>query len=136
MGRMILRERVTIILILGIWNLFVQCSSQADEPELVCGPAPSPCYPGGYGALRTFVKQNLKYPRDRATVEGTVFIEFAVDEEGCLSEFLVIKGLTGSYDSSALEVAKKMPDWISAELDGKPTRSKMIIPIKFWLKNV
>jgi protein TonB len=92
---------------------------------------PLPNYPGGYAEMNEFIKRNLKYPKDSRTVQGKVYIEFVVNENGSLSDFRVARGLVDSFDNSALETVKKMPNWIPAKKNNKPIRTKMVIPIAF-----
>ena len=90
-----------------------------------------PSYPGGHAEMKRFIKDNLKYPRHSGTVQGKVFIEFIVNEDGSLSDFRLVKGLVESFDNSALETVKKMPNWIPAKRENTPIRTKMVIPIRF-----
>jgi protein TonB len=90
-----------------------------------------PGYPGGPTEMITFIKKNLKYPRDSSTVQGKVYVEFVVNENGSLSDFKVVKGLVDSFDNNALETVKKMPKWSPAKRDDKPIRTKIVISITF-----
>lgn len=74
---------------------------------------------------------NLEYPKDGRCAEGSVYIEFIVNEDGSLSDFGVLKGILESFDNSALETVKKMPNWTPAQRGNKPTRTKLVIPIAF-----
>jgi TonB family protein len=91
-----------------------------------------PSYPGGHSEMIKFIKKNLKFPKDSdTTVQGKVYIEFVVNDNGSLSDFRVVKGLADAFDNSALETVKKMPNWIPARMDNKPIKAKIVVPIKF-----
>jgi len=57
-----------------------------------------------------------------------VFIEFVVNEDGSLSDFKVVKGLSETIDKSVLETFMKMPNWVPARKDSKPIKTKMVMP--------
>lgn len=121
----------TIILTLLTTSSFGQDKDSVNSTEHIFVSEPMPGYPGGHAEMIRFIKKNLKYPKDSRTVQGKVYIEFIVNEDGSLSDFRIAKGLTDTFDNSALATVKKMPNWIPAKRDNKPIRTKMIIPIAF-----
>lgn len=110
---------------------FGQDKDYLDKDTIIFVTEPMPNYRGGYSEMHSFIKKNLKYQKDSRDVEGKVFIEFVVNEDGSLSDFKILKGLIESLNNRALEAVKKMPNWIPAKRDDKPFRTKMIIPITF-----
>lgn len=95
-----------------------------------------PAFPGGNNGLQKFFNNNLQYP-EAATddgVEGTVMVNFVVDETGKISSPQV-QGQTPGYglDAEALRVVKKMPAWTPGKLKGKNVKTRFSLPIVFQL---
>ena len=79
--------------------------------------------------LRFFGK-NLMHP-EHEYVEGTVYVSIMVNEDGSLSDFTIVKGVSDQCDQSAIGIFKKMPKWIPAKQGDKPVKVRMILPLKF-----
>ena len=90
---------------------------------------------GGYPVLYEYIGKNLKYPQQARTqgIEGKVFIEFVVNVDGTLSDFVAIKGIGAGCDQEAMNVLKKSPLWNPGKQNGKAVRQRMVIPINFKL---
>ena len=95
-----------------------------------------PAYPGGQSALETFFENNIEYP-DAATdngTEGTVNINFAVDEHGKVSSPKIIGPKVGNgIDEEALRVFNKMPTWTAGKIKGKNVKTRFTLPVRFQL---
>ena len=67
-----------------------------------------PIYPGGTAALRKFIKENLKYPKEALEhkTEGTVFVRYTVDHKGKVTETKVVKGIGHGCDKEAERIIK------------------------------
>lgn len=130
-GQKSMRQLTTIILALLTLTSFGQEKDLVDSTNYIFVTEPMPSYPGGHSEMLKFIKENLKYPRDSKTVQGKVYVEFVVNDNGSLSDFRVVKGLADSFDNSALETVKKMPNWIPAKKDNKPIKTKIVVPITF-----
>lgn len=124
---------ITIILTLIALTSFGQDKNSTDSTTCLFITDPMPSYPGGYGALKDFIKENLKYPKGKTDYVGTVYVSFVVKEDGSTDEFKIVKGLCETCDKNAIETLKKMPNWTPAMLNDKPTSTKMIVPVKFEL---
>lgn len=94
---------------------------------------PRPTYPGGIDSLRTFIEKNLKYAKGTVDHAGVVYVQFIVTEDGSTTDFKVLKGLCSVCDKNAIETLKKMPKWIPPIVNNKPTRTRMILPVKYEL---
>lgn len=72
-----------------------------------------------------------KYPDEpfRKKVEGTVEIQFVVDEKGLPVELTVLKSVPG-LDAAALECVKKWR-FMPARKQGKPVRATALAPVTF-----
>lgn len=93
-----------------------------------------PSFPGGEKALAKFIQDNIVYP-DAALeqgVEGTVNVNFAVDENGKVYT-PKIKGNREGYglDEASLDVVSKMPKWNPGQIKGKNVKSYYTLPISF-----
>ena len=95
-----------------------------------------PSFPGGYKGLQKFFDDNLEYPADASNdgVEGTVNINFVVDENGKLTSPKVEGDNLGyGLDAEALRVVNKMPTWNPGKLKGKNVKTKFTLPVRFVL---
>jgi TonB family protein len=115
-------------------NLFGQSTAKA-KTAAVSEPDKMPEYPGGNEAMMKFMAENIKYPKDaiKNNVQGKVFINFIVAENGDVTDAKVKRGIGSGCDEEALRVVKIMPRWISGEKNGKPVSAEMSLPISFKL---
>ena len=95
-----------------------------------------PGFPGGKEKMMEFIQSNLVYPVEakNAGIEGTVFVQFDINDDGVLENEQVIKGIGHGCDKAALDVIKSMPKWNAAQVDGKKKKVKISVPIKFELE--
>lgn len=77
----------------------------------------------------------MKYPdfARRKKIEGRVFLEFIVNQDGTLSDIGVIRGVEKSLDEESLRVLKNVKNWIPGKVAGKTVKSKFNIAIIFKL---
>lgn len=94
-----------------------------------------PEFPGGVAAMMKFISQNLKYPSQarRMGTEGSVFVEFVVDQQGTITGAKVIKGIGSGCDEEAVRVVQKMPPWKPGKQNGKAVKVRFVLPLKFVL---
>jgi protein TonB len=128
-----MRKLTTIIPVLLALTSFGQEKGSSDSTNYILITDPMPSYPGGLDSLRTFVKRNLKYPKGTVDYVGVVYVGFIVKEDGSATEFKIVKGLCGICDKNTIETLEKMPKWMPAMVNDKPTRTKVILPVKFEL---
>ncbi len=78
---------------------------------------------------------NMKYPQQarKLGVEGRVFIEFMVDENGELSDFKVIRGIGAGCDEEAMRVIRLLPNWKPGMQDGVAVKSRFNVAVVFKL---
>jgi TonB family protein len=119
-----------LLLVLTTQNAFAQTDS-VESTSVILVTEPIPHFPGGYATLNKFMRKNLAHPKQTPRIHGRVLVEFVVNKDGSLSDFRVVKGLSESYDASALDMVRKMPAWIPARMDGVPTTTKMVLPVTF-----
>jgi TonB family protein len=92
------------------------------EPEII----------GGIEALH----RNLRYPQNArdSGIEGRVFVQFIVDEEGNVIDPVVISGLGGGCDEAALELVREAK-FKPGILSGRAVKVNFLLPITFRLNN-
>ena len=94
-------------------------------------------FPGGIGAMRTFLVNNMRYPQKALDmgVEGKCYLKFVVNAEGKISDVYVIRGVPDCVecDTEGIRVVSMMPSWKPARVDGKPVNSYFTLPITFKL---
>jgi TonB family protein len=100
-----------------------------------------PSYTGGFGELRKYLKDNIKYPeaaRENGQ-EATVFVEFVVDVKGNVREVVAAEVVGDEFDDAfkteAVRVVSTMPGWNPGRQQGKPVNTSFSIPITFQLEN-
>lgn len=101
--------------------------------EVISYPGTDAQFPGGVKALMEFINTNIKYPADalKESIQGKVYVSFNVYTNGEIIDVKVIRGLYPSMNAEAIRVVKLMPNWIPGEIDGKPAKTLMRIPIVF-----
>ena len=82
-----------------------------------------------------YVASNLVYPEaaKAAGVEGKVYLQFVVDQQGVISQVTTLKGLGFGCDQEAIRVMESSPKWIPAKQQGRPVKSKVTLPLVFKL---
>ena len=65
-------------------------------------------YPGGSEALKKFIKNNLRYPKEALMhrVDGIVFLKYEVNERGKVHSISVINGLGYGCDEEAERIIR------------------------------
>lgn len=107
----------------------------SDGPMFVPIPEVMPEYPGGLAAMHKFIKENLKYPQmaKEARVEGPVYVQFVVYNDGSLKDIEVIRGIGSGCDEEAERVVKLMKNWIPGSQMMKSVNVPMVLPIIYKL---
>ena len=108
---------------------------QDDENEVFMVVEKMPEYPGGQEAMMKFLMNNVKYPTDavKDNIQGRVILQFVVNQDGSVSDVVVVRGVSSSLDAEAIRVIKAMPKWIPGTQKGKAVRVKYTMPINFKL---
>ena len=94
-----------------------------------------PEFPGGAIALMKWLTKNLRYPQSarQRKIQGRVVTQFIVNADGSLSDLKVVESAEPSLDREALRVLRTMPSWKAGQIDQKPCRTMVCIPIVFKL---
>jgi len=115
---------------------------QVTEPPPVYAPDQldkQPEFPGGIPALITYLSANIHYPEAarRQKTEGTVVVQFVLDETGAVTEPQTARPLGpefGDMVAEAIRVVQQMPRWLPAETRGRAVRCQLSLPIRFKLE--
>ncbi len=112
----------------------VEEEEETDEIFTIVEHNPEPT--GGYQAFYEFLYQEIKYPKQalRSGIEGKVFVQFVVNKNGELTDFIIARGIGGGCDEEAIRVLQKAPRWKAGKQRGKPVKVRMMLPIQFSLQ--
>lgn len=95
-----------------------------------------PSFPGGQGALMSYLASNIKYPvvAQENSVQGRVIVSFVVERDGSISDVRVARSVDPSLDREAQRVVKSMPRWKPGKQNGSAVRVKYTVPVVFRLQ--
>ena len=95
-----------------------------------------PSFPGGQGALMSYLASNIKYPvvAQENGVQGRVIVSFVVERDGSISDVKVARSVDPSLDREAQRVVKSMPRWTPGKQNGQTVRVKYTVPVVFRLQ--
>ena len=104
---------------------------EEEEPEIFVIVEDMPVMIGGTEAIYS----KIKYPEiaQKAGVEGRVFVQFVVDEQGNVTDPVIQRGIGAGCDQEALRVVRLLK-FTPGKQRGKPVKVKMSLPITFKLK--
>lgn len=90
-------------------------------------------FPGGDAALLSYIGQHLKYPAIalEQDIQGTVVVQFTIDEEGKASKATIIRCLSKECDQEAIRVVLSLPPFKPATKNGKPVATRYTLPLRF-----
>lgn len=102
-----------------------------DEPEIFIVVEQMPELVGGIQSLQS----QIEYPEmaRRAGVQGQVMIQFVVNEDGSVSDPVVLRGIGGGCDEEAIRVVK-LAKFQPGKQRGKPVKVRFALPIRFSLR--
>ena len=95
-----------------------------------------PSFPGGQGALMSYLASNIKYPvvAQENGVQGRVIVSFVVERDGSISDVRVARSVDPSLDRETQRVVKSMPRWKPGKQNGSAVRVKYTVPVVFRLQ--
>lgn len=91
---------------------------------------------GGFQVFYDYLSQNIEYPTRalKQGVGGRVFVQFVVEKDGSLTNFIVVKGIGLGCDDEAVRVLASAPKWKAGKQRGIPVRVYKTIPVYFKIK--
>ena len=90
-----------------------------------------PQFPGGNGAMKQFIAENIKSIYSDEDIYGTVTCSFIVNLDGSISNFETVESLGLYFDAEAIRVIQLFPNWIPGKKDGIPVRAYQSVEIYF-----
>jgi periplasmic protein TonB len=89
-----------------------------------------------FNNLPAFLQKNLRYPEmaKEQNIQGKVYINFVVDEEGKIINATVVKGIGYGCDEEALRVVKLIPKGTPGYMGGKAVKVSFVQAISFKLQ--
>ena len=112
-----------------VWGIPVD-NTIYDSPEEVAS------YPGDMETFWTFLMKNLHYPEgaEADSIQGRVIVRFVVEKDGSLTNYEILHSPDDRLTDEALRVLRMMPRWQPAKNNGRPVRSRYVVPVAFRLK--
>lgn len=94
-----------------------------------------PQFPGGAVEMMKWLTRNLKYPENARIrkKQGRVVAQFNINPDGSVSDIKIIKSVDMQLDSETLRVLKMMPAWKPGIQNGKPCKTRVVVPVWFRL---
>lgn len=104
---------------------------EEEEQEVFVVVEDSPQLQGGLAALQS----EVEYPEfaKKAGIEGRVFVQFVVDENGNVQNPKVTRGVHKLLNEEAIRAVKQMK-FTPGRQRGKPVKVQMSLPVTFRLK--
>ncbi|HLT46707.1 MAG TPA: energy transducer TonB [Rubricoccaceae bacterium] len=99
---------------------------EVEEPEVFVVVEQMPELIGGLASIRPVYPPMEKM----AGIEGRVYLEFVVLEDGTVSDVTVMRGVTDGLDAAAVE-AVSQARFTPGRQRGRPVRVRMSIPVTF-----
>ena len=92
-----------------------------------------PEFPGGEIELQRFMSVNFKYPKEVDDIHGTIYIRFAIMQDGHVDSVHVLRSIYSQWDEEAVRVVKLMPNWKPGKINGKPVAVWYNLPFRICL---
>ena len=85
--------------------------------------------------MERWVYPYLKYPKYASEngIQGTVLVEFVIDEKGEVGDVRVVRGIHESLDAEALRVVSASPKWRPGRHHGKKVKVSVTVSVEFRL---
>ncbi|GAB3020572.1 energy transducer TonB [Spirosoma pulveris] len=103
------------------------------NPPVALNPQTQPEFPGGFGTLSAYLKENVRYPAAaaQAKAKGFVLVSYLIDTTGNVTAIKLLKDIGYGCDEEALRVVSQMPRWKPAWQSGKAISVKYNLPVRF-----
>lgn len=89
----------------------------------------------GNRAYKKYLEESLRYPPKAldTRTEGRVTVEFFVETNGTLTDFIVVKGIGSGCDEELIRLIQEGPAWLPTKKENAPVRDKARVRLKFEL---
>jgi len=90
---------------------------------------------GDINKFREWVQKKTNYPEIAIdnNIEGRIYITFIVENDGCVTNVKVVKGVDPIIDDEAVKAVMSSPRWTPGKQRGKEVRVSYLIMINFQL---
>lgn len=112
--------------------LLGQINSDTSKVQVVNMPPIEASFPGGVVALKTYLKDNITYPKEYSEISivGKIYVSFYIEVDGAVSEVEIVRGIDGKLDEIVKKMIYRMPKWQPAkDIDGSDIRSRVLFPV-------
>lgn len=91
---------------------------------------------GNRGFIK-YIQENVTYPKEAVLqgIEGKVFVNMVINEDGSVSNVKVIKSVHPILDEEAMRVVKASPKWTPGSQRGKNVKVVLTFPVGFQLND-
>jgi len=91
---------------------------------------------GNHNDFARWVFQNVRYPElaIENRIQGRVFLQFIIDEEGFIRDIEVIRGADPLLNREAVRIVSSSPQWSPGKQRNKPTKVRFTFPVTFKLQ--
>ena len=95
-----------------------------------------PEFPGGMKALMDFIQKNIRYPEEarKNGIQGRVAVSVVIDENGCVTDPVIMRSRYPALDEEALRIVGLMPQWKPGMQQGKAVKVEFTFPVTFKLE--
>lgn len=106
-------------------------ANKEEEEEIFVVVEQMPELQGGLAAIQS----KIKYPEMamKAGIEGRVVVQFIIDEQGNVTNPIVVRGIGGGCDEEALRAVKQVK-FTPGRQRGKPVKVRYSLPVSFKLE--
>jgi TonB family protein len=89
----------------------------------------------GMITYRQYLTDSIRYPAQaRANkIQGRVTIQFTVEANGSLTDFIILKGIGNGCDEESIRLIKEGPRWIPTKMNGTAVKDNAKIRLNFKL---
>lgn len=129
LSRPAMLSRLAFLLLLALTAVPAQ-AQQNDTSDVYKVVDDPPILVGGLEGLQ----QEIRYPAEAraAGVEGRVFVQFVVDEQGDVIDEKIVRGVSPELDEEALRVVRQAR-FEPGTQRGEPVKVQFSLPIQFRL---
>ena len=129
---------IFLFLFSNVFGQYVKPDERTSESKIYSIVAEQPQPEGGMGKFYRFINNEMNYPEEaiKAGIEGRVFVQFVVDEEGNIPQesIKVVQGVHPLLDEETVRLISISDPWEPGKKEnGDPAAVRMILPITFKL---
>jgi len=132
-------KKYLLLLVFFVASIAVKAQTRPDtiirDKQVFTAVQFTPEFPGGEEALGKFLQANIRYPKadKKNNVQGKVYIQFVVERDGSLTDFMIIRAPTEAMGVEVQRVLSLSPNWKPGIQNDKPVRVQYTLPVNFSL---